>query len=162
MLEPKLWTSLEIYQFSTHVHFLFHDPTLVPTCLFWSWTCGRPSVFHELDILMDTGQACCRMSFSLCLSAVFSWLGWGCAFGPGDHTSDVVPSVLLIRGYMTSVFLITDDVNLDPHSPCPISLWFKLFLCVERGENINTEYSAGLIGWHHLSLGLTSYLKCAL
>ena len=53
--------------------------------------------------------------------------------GPRDHTSDVISSVHLIRGYTISVFLITGAVNLDPQSPCPMTPCCKCFPCAKRG-----------------------------
>lgn len=85
----------------------------------WTWHFGgRRS--GMLSNVLQFGFVCCFLMIRLRLRI---WTR--------RPQSDVVASVL-IRGYMTSVFLIPDDVNLDLQSPCPITPWFKLFLCRER------------------------------
>lgn len=66
-------------------------------------------------------------------------------WGPGDHRSDVISSVYLIRDFTTSVFLITGDVKLDPQSPCLIPLSLNVPL-VQRGGG---EYKHTLFSRTH-------------
>lgn len=70
-------TLFQTHGFSTNVHFPFQDPIQDPTwhvvvVTLWSSVWDRPSVFGDLDTLMDTGQAFGPMALNLGLSDVVS------------------------------------------------------------------------------------------
>lgn len=96
-------------------------------------------VFHDLDLLMNSSWAFCRMSLNLGLFDVFLGLDQGCAFGARRPDRRCHTLRASHRGLHDSVCLIPRDVDLDQQSLCPRTPGFKCFPCAKRGGKIKTQ-----------------------